>query len=140
MLAAVLLLGVALMGGGFSLIITGNGIGGVVALALGAVTSVMGMNLVILKKLYRRARADLAVVMIGAGGARVIRGGGEIVIPMLRQVVAVSLEVSTIPVTFGGIKALPSADGGALEVEAAFDVRVRTGPAAILAAAGALGE
>src|SRR5215210_391023 len=43
-------------------------------------------------RLYRKASASLSFVRTGMGGVKVIQGGGAIVVPVIHQVIPVSME------------------------------------------------
>ena len=46
----------------------------------------------VVTKLYRKASANMAFVRTGAGGARVVKDGGTLVVPVIHHVIPVSLE------------------------------------------------
>ena len=48
--------------------------------------------IVMITRLYRRASANLAFVRTGRAGAKVIKDGGTLVVPVVHQVIPVSLE------------------------------------------------
>jgi flotillin len=58
--------------------------GGVVLIGVSIMT--------VITRLYRRASANMAFVRTGMGGAKKIKDGGCVVIPVVHQVIPVSLE------------------------------------------------
>jgi flotillin len=58
----------------------------------GTVLLIVGAVCLVVTRLYRKASASMAFVRTGQGNAKVIRDGGTIVIPVLHQVIPVSLE------------------------------------------------
>src|SRR5262245_60794851 len=60
----------------------------------------------IVTRLYRRASANLAFVRTGSGGAIVVKDSGKLVVPVLHQVIPVSLETMRLNVERRGTHAL----------------------------------
>jgi flotillin len=88
-------------------------------------------------KLYRKASANMAFVRTGMGGVRVVKDGGTIIIPVVHQVIPVSLETTRLRV---GHDTLLTTDGETIDFAAEFYVRVRPTTDDILQAAITLGE
>lgn len=84
-------------------------------LALGALC-VIGFFLfmfgvaLLVKRFYQKAGADEALVRTGMGGTKVVIGGGILVLPVLQQVMRVSLRTITLTVERSGRLALVTAD------------------------------
>ncbi|HTM68904.1 MAG TPA: hypothetical protein VL426_06430, partial [Candidatus Binatia bacterium] len=57
----------------------------------GVVLSVVSGMLMIITRLYVKTKASEAFVRTGMGGMRVIKDGGSIVIPVIHQIVKISL-------------------------------------------------
>jgi uncharacterized membrane protein YqiK len=91
------------------------------------------------KRLYVKLPPGQALVRSGAGGLRVIRDGGTIVVPALHDVIRVRLDPIRIEIRSDGRDAVLSRDGFSLDVAAAFQFRVEPTPDAILQAARSLG-
>ncbi len=80
-------------------------VGGVGAFLLLMLT--VGM---MVKKFYKRASADEALVRTGSGGVKVVIGGGMMVLPVFHQIMRVSLRTITLTVQRFGQHALVTAD------------------------------
>ena len=76
---------------------------GVILLALVAIAAVI-------TRLYRKASANMAFVRTGMGGVKVIRDKGSVVVPVLHQVIPVSLETMRLNVERRGTHALITRD------------------------------
>lgn len=63
-----------------------------------------------MKRFYQRAAADEGLVRTGAGGTKVVIGGGMLCLPVLHQVMRVSLRTITLTVERFGDAALVTAD------------------------------
>jgi len=59
---------------------------------IGVIILIAVATIVMFTRLYRRAAANLAFVRTGSGGARVIKDTGKLVVPVMHQVIPVSLE------------------------------------------------
>ncbi len=91
-------------------------------------------------KLYRKTAANEALVRTGAGGATVILDGGTLVIPVMHQVVPVSLETMKLEVERQGQDALITNDNLRVDVKAEFFIRANPNKEDILQAARSLGH
>ncbi len=105
----------------------------------GAVLLVAVATVVIFTRLYRRAAANLAFVRTGSGGAKVIRDGGKLVVPVLHQVIPVSLETMRLNVERRGTHALITKDNLRVDLSAEFYIKVQANDDDILQAARSLG-
>ena len=63
-----------------------------------------------MSRFYQRAAADEALVRTGSGGTKVSIGGGMLVLPVLHQIMRVSLRTITLTVERFGEHALVTAD------------------------------
>jgi uncharacterized membrane protein YqiK len=91
-------------------------------------------------RLYRRTRASEAFVRTGAGGARVIRDGGALVVPILHDLLPVSLQTYKLEVERRNEDALITLDKLRADISAEFFVRVQPDDESILQASRSLGE
>src|SRR5215210_6241182 len=90
-------------------------------------------------RLYRKASANMAFVRTGMGGARVIRDGGTLVVPVVHQVIPVSLETMRLNVERRGPHALITKDNLRVDLSAEFYIKVQANEDDILQAARSLG-
>ena len=74
------------------------------------------------------------------GGLKVIRDGGAVILPVIHQIVRVSLETIKLPVQRIGADALITSDKLRADVQAEFYVRVQASDEDIKAAARSLGD
>ena len=70
---------------------------------------VFGLGLLV-KRFYQKCAADEAIVRTGMGGTNVVIGGGMLVLPVLQQVMRVSLRTITLTVERSAHLALVTAD------------------------------
>jgi uncharacterized membrane protein YqiK len=89
--------------------------------------------------LYHRATTELAFVRTGMGGQKVVMRGGALVIPVLHEVVAVSMNTSRLEVSRKEADSLIARDRMRVDVTAEFYVRVQATPEAVAVAARTLG-
>src|SRR5687767_4876578 len=68
------------------------------------------MVVAIITRLYRRAWANVAFVRTGMGGEKVVLGGGTLVVPVIHEVIPVSLESLRVSVERRGADALVTKD------------------------------
>src|SRR5215210_7740185 len=90
-------------------------------------------------RLYRKASANMAFVRTGMGGARVVRDGGTLVVPVVHQVIPVSLETMRLNVERRGPAALITKDNLRVDLSAEFYIKVQANADDILQAARSLG-
>ncbi|MGN6369097.1 MAG: flotillin family protein [Phycisphaerae bacterium] len=93
----------------------------------------------VITKLYRRASANMAFVRTGMGGAKKIKDGGCVVIPVVHQVIPVSLETMRLNVERKGPHALITKDNLRVDLCAEFYIKVQANEDDILQAARSLG-
>lgn len=94
----------------------------------------------IVTNLYVRTKASEALVKTGQGGIKVIKDGGAIVIPVVHEILRVSLETLRLRVARQGQHALLTHDKLRADIAAEFFVRVMPKDEDIMAAARSLGE
>src|SRR5436309_8808795 len=105
---------------------------GVIWLALVAIAGVI-------TRLYRKASANMAFVRTGMGGVKVIRDKGSVVVPVLHQVIPVSLETMRLNVERRGTHALITKDNLRVDLSAEFYIKVQANDEDIIQAARSLG-
>lgn len=105
---------------------------GVVLLVLVTIASVI-------TKLYKKASANMAFVRTGMGGAQVVRDSGKVVLPVVHQVIPVSLETMRLNVERRGPHALITKDNLRVDLSAEFYIKVQANSDDILQAARSLG-
>jgi flotillin len=93
----------------------------------------------VITRLYRKTSADEAFVKTGVGGRRCIIDGGAIVIPVVHEVIPVSLRTFKLMVDRTGPEALITADFLRADVKAVFYIRVQKEEKSIEQAATSLG-
>lgn len=91
-------------------------------------------------RLYRRATQNTAFVRTGFGGAKVIVEGGAIVLPVLHEISAVSLNTHKLEVSRKQSEALITKDSLRADVTVEFFVRVEKTDNSIKVAAQTLGD
>jgi uncharacterized membrane protein YqiK len=106
---------------------------GLIMLALTSVAAVV-------TKLYHKASANMAFVRTGGAGAKVIHDAGAIVIPVLHNVIPVSLETMRLNVERRGPHALITKDNLRVDLSAEFYIKVQANRDDILQAARSLGD
>ncbi|MGE0607352.1 MAG: flotillin family protein [Pirellulales bacterium] len=93
----------------------------------------------VVTRLYRKASANLAFVRTGMGGAKVIKDGGTTVLPVVHQIIPVSLETMRLNVERRGTHALITRDNLRVDLSAEFYIKVQANTDDILQAARSLG-
>src|SRR5207247_3866627 len=93
----------------------------------------------VVTRLYRKASANMAFVRTGMGGAKVIKDGGTTVLPVVHQVIPVSLETMRLDVERRGPHALITKDNLRVDLSAEFYIKVQANADDILQAARSLG-
>jgi uncharacterized membrane protein YqiK len=99
----------------------------------------IGFGLVLMK-LYRRATKERAFVRTGAGGQKVVKDGGAVVIPMFHEVIDVNMQTLRLQVERKRQEALITKDRLRVDVMAEFYVRVKPDSDGIATAAQTLGR
>src|SRR5512144_1604626 len=110
------------------------------ALATVGVLVVLVAFFVTLAKFYRRCGADEALVRTGAGGNKVVIGGGVTVYPILHQLLRVSLHSIKLSVESSGRNALVTRDKIRANVTTELYIKVEPIAEDVLAAARSFGE
>lgn len=108
-------------------------------LGFGVVTAAIFAILVIITRLYRKTAADEAFVRTGVGGRKCVIDGGAIVIPVIHEVISVSVKTFKIEVERNGPDALITGDYLRADVTANFFLRVQKEPESVMQAATSLG-
>jgi flotillin len=93
----------------------------------------------VVTNLYRKASANMSFVRTGMGGAKVIKDGGCLVVPVMHQVIPVSLETMRLCVERSGPHALITKDNLRVDLSAEFYIKVQANSEDILQAARSLG-
>jgi uncharacterized membrane protein YqiK len=104
-------------------------------IAIGAIL-VLGL---ILTRLYRRAAKDAALIRTGFGGEKVVLNGGILVLPVLHELMNVSLTTVKLNVERTAKDSLLTLDKIRVDVVGLFHIRVAPNVEAIAAAAQTLG-
>lgn len=112
----------------------------VIALLVGAAIFILVIVAVTMARFYRRCGADEAVVRTGAGGNKVVIGGGITVYPILHQLLRVSLRSIKLSVERDGKNALVTKDKIKANVTTELYVKVEPVAEDVLAAARSFGE
>lgn len=104
-----------------------------VILLIAAILVVAALVVWVFASAFRKVGPNRALIVSGAGGVRVIRGGGAYVFPLLQMAQELSLE--TIAYDIVPDQALYTAQGIGVKVEAVSQVKVRSDREGILTAA-----
>lgn len=142
-LVLLLLFSLALIGAPIGLSIAGfslSAISSIIMTASGITLAVVSVILLTITKLYVKTKASEAFVRTGMGGLKVIRDGGAIVLPVIHQIVRVSLETIRVEVKREASDALITNDKLRADIKAEFFVRIEPKDESIQAAARSLGE
>lgn len=114
---------------GAQVVLTGSGIGVLLVVTIIAVVT----------RLYRKTSANMAFVRTGMGGVKVVQDGGTLVIPVVHQVIPVSMETMRLNVERRGPHALITKDNLRVDLSAEFYIKVQANGDDILQAARSLG-
>jgi uncharacterized membrane protein YqiK len=106
----------------------------------GIAVSLLAGTLLVITRLYVKTKASEAFVRTGMGGLKVVQDGGALVIPVIHQIVRISLETLRLEVGREGPDALITNDKLRADVRAEFYVRVQPDEDSVRAAARSLGE
>jgi len=117
-----------------------SGLSSVMMTAVGILLLLVCAILITITKLYVRTKASEAFVRTGMGGLKVIRDGGSLVLPVVHQIVKVSLETIKLEVLRVAADALITSDKLRADIKAEFFVRIQPEDTAIQAAARSLGD
>ena len=110
-----------------------------VSTGVGVFLLVVVLVATMITRLYRKASANLAFVRTGMRGAHVYRDGGAIVVPVVHNVIPVSLETMRLNVERRGPHALITKDNLRVDLSAEFYIKVQANTDDILQAARSLG-
>src|SRR6476620_6444085 len=110
-----------------------------VMLFFGVVTIGGDIFMLMVSRLYRKASANMAFVRTGWGGAKPIKDGGTFVMPVIHQVIPVSLETMRLNVERRGPHALITKDNLRVDLSAEYYIKVQANTDDILQAARSLG-
>lgn len=139
-----MLFGVMLIGApiGISMFthLTLSGVSSILMTAFGTFILLFSVILLTVTKLYVKTKASEAFVRTGMGGLKVIRDGGALILPVVHQIVRVSLETIKLEVSRVEVDALITSDKLRADIKAEFFVRVEAEDGAIKAAARSLGD
>jgi flotillin len=100
---------------------------------------VIGGAITTITRLYHRAPADRAFVKTGMGGARAVLDGGAIIIPVVHEVIWVSLRTMTLEVVRKDKDSLITKDSLRADITAEFFIKVPKDEQSVLKAATSLG-
>src|SRR3954463_2721800 len=115
----------------FAARVTSSVIGSFILLAVAAIA--------VYTRLYRKASANMAYVKTGMGGADVMMDGGRVILPVVHNVIPVSLETMRLNVERRGPHALITRDNLRVDLSAEFYIKVHANREDILQAARSLG-
>jgi uncharacterized membrane protein YqiK len=112
----------------------------VMIMGFGVVVLFVGMVIVVITRLYKKTAADEAFVRTGMGGQKPVIDGGAIVIPVVHNVILVSLQTMKLTVTRTGAEALITGDKLRADIVAEFYIKVQKTLEDVLSAATSLGH
>ena len=110
---------------------------GIVVLSILAVVLITAITVT---KLYKRTKKGFAFVKTGFGGEKVVIDGGAVILPILHEVVWVSMKTRKITVKRDNKSSLITKDKFRVDVEADFYLRVKQNGPSVAIAAQSLGE
>jgi len=111
----------------------------IILMGFGTLFLLTGSVIIIITRLYRKTTADEAFVRTGMGGAKAIIDGGAIVIPVVHDLVPVSLQTIKLIVSRDKEHALITGDNLRADIIAEFYIKVQKNREDVLAAAQSLG-
>lgn len=117
-----------------------TGLSQIILVGFGVLLLIVGSIVVTITRLYVKTAADEAFVRTGMGGARVILDGGSLVIPVVHNVIPVTLKTMRLDVEREGANALITGDNLRADVKSEFYIKVQRQAEAIRAAATSLGD
>ena len=116
------------------------GLGQLLIVAFGVMVLFVGMVTVVITRLYRKTSADEAFVRTGMGGQKGVIDGGALVVPVVHEVIPVSLQTMKLTVIRTSAEALITGDNLRADVIAEFFIKVQKTAEDVLAAATSLGH
>lgn len=106
----------------------------------GVVLLILVSIILTITRLYHRTSADQAFVRTGMGGPKAVIDGGALLLPVVHEVIPVSLQTMRLDVERSGPNALITGDNLRVDVEAEFYIKVQKRVEDVIAAATSLGE
>jgi flotillin len=103
-----------------------------------ALLAMVGIILIV-TKLYVKARADEAFVRTGLGGAKIIQDGGALVIGIFHDILKISLQTMKLEVVRENKSALITSDALRVDIGSEFYIKVKPDDEGIMQAARSLG-
>jgi uncharacterized membrane protein YqiK len=135
---AVVLIGLSLFGG--ALLPAWPAINSLISATAALVFFLLGLVVWAIKNFYVKPSANEAYVITGMGGRRVLIDQGGLFIPIVQQLVPVSLETMKLEVERIGSDALITKDNLRVDVRGEFYIKVLPDPNDVINAARSLGE
>lgn len=142
-LGVLIFFAIALVAGPIAANATGHSLSGLstaIMIVSGIALLVVSASIFIVTRLYQKTKASEALVRTGRGGAKVILDGGALVVPVIHELVRVSLETLRLKVSRKGSDALITKDKLRADIDAEFFIRVMPAVESVLAAARSLGN
>lgn len=133
------LCGLVAMGAPFALPAIG-GAASTLLVGFGVALIILAMVLLVIVNVYVKTKANEAFVRTGAGGRKVIMDGGALVIPVVHEMLVISLETLKLDVLRTGKDALITKDNLRCDIGAEFFVKVEPDADSVIKAAQSLGE
>src|SRR5262245_17917487 len=109
-------------------------------IGFGIVLLIISLVMIVITRLYHQASADMALVVTGFGGLRTVIDGGALVIPLVQNLMHVSLRSMRFEVARNGTDALITKDYLRADVKAEFYLRVPQEHNAVATAATSVGS
>ncbi|MFA5185146.1 MAG: SPFH domain-containing protein [Patescibacteria group bacterium] len=106
----------------------------------GVTIAIVSITLLVITRLYVKTKASEAFVRTGMGGMKIIKDGGALVIPVVHQIVRITLETIRLEVSRENNDALITKDKLRADVRAEFFVRVEPKDETIQNAARSFGD
>jgi uncharacterized membrane protein YqiK len=116
-----------------------GGLAQTILVAFGVVLLTTGSIIVVITRLYRKTSANEAFVKTGMGGKKAIIDGGAIVIPVVHELVWVSLETMKLDIDRRSKDSMLTLDKLRADIRAEFFIRVNKTPEGVMQAATSLG-
>lgn len=124
-------------------IVAGSLVGGLsktILIVFGVGLLLVGAVIVVITRLYVKTSANMAFVRTGMGGTKAIIDGGALVIPVVHNMIPVSLETIKLEVERVGKESLICGNRLRADVIARFFLKVAKNQESVVAAATSLGE
>jgi|GEM_PF-170100 flotillin len=112
----------------------------IIMLVIGIISLVGLSAVVVITKLYRKTKANQALVRTGMGGMKVVLDGGCLVIPVIHQVIEVSLQSMRLDVVRKEHDALICKDNLRANLSAEFYIKVEADKEQVTNASRSLGD